>query len=118
MFPAPASFLGAAAAVLSFPSISNMAEMYCMAGKYQRLSSTALQPTSSFLSKTKEWKSVDEGLAELQGMKRRDLIQLYFECDSDDTIAMLSNVVKRKSYDGYLLDNGPVLVSMIVLNFS
>jgi hypothetical protein len=108
---APASFLGAAAAVLSLSSISNMAEMYSMAGKYQRRSATPMQPPSMALSKAKEWKSIDEGLAELQCMKRRDLIQLYLECDSGDTVAMFNNAMKRRSYDGYLLDNGPVLVS-------
>ena len=117
MFPAPASLLGAAAAILSFSSVSNIAEMYQTVGKHQRLSSAsaaasnASRAPSSVLAESKDWKSVEEGLTQLQRMSRRELIELYLNCDSDDTLKLFNNAKQSKVYDGYLLDNGPVLVS-------
>jgi len=108
MFPTPVSFIGAAAAVLSFSSMSNMVEMYHAVWKHKSVTET---PKPSMVTKRSEWKSPDDALLNLQKMSRRELIQLYLECDKGDTAAFFGGNSKRKAYDGYLLDNGPVLVS-------
>lgn len=114
LFPLlPVSLLGAASAILSFSSISNMLEMYNTVGRHQRLTSVAISSSSaaSILTEAKTWISVDEAVLELRKMPRRELIQLYLECRSDEAFGVFNAARENISYDGYLLDNGPVLVS-------
>jgi hypothetical protein len=115
MFSAPVSLLGAAAAVLSFSSISNMVEMYHAVGQHHRRSAPVEGLSPPILSKLQKWKSVDDSVTELQKMSRREIIQLYLECDSGDTSALF-NTKKENIYDGYLLDNGPILVRCFLDN--
>lgn len=86
--------------------------MYRSVKEYHRhrpTNSNTFQPCST---NTKHWKSVDEGLSELQKMSRRQLIQLFLECKSQETMSFNSGDASEETvvYDGYLLNNGPVLV--------
>ena len=95
-----------------------MAETYRAAMQHHDIFSGSARTTSTanavpnVTNKVKKWKSIDEGLEELRKMSRRELIQLYLELECDDcTLKPFSDAKRDKSYDGYLLDNGPVLVS-------
>lgn len=63
---------------------------------------------------------MDEAVAGLSGMNRKELVELFLRCDppSDARELAFEDGEKREEdgggcwvYDGYLLDNGPILVS-------
>ena len=60
------------------------------------------------------WESLDEAIDELQTMKRKALISLFLDCEHPDIndLAAVSQQTNGNGwvYDGYLLDNGPILV--------
>lgn len=94
-----------------------MIEMYHTVGRHRRLTSGAIPSSSAngplpILSKAKVWKTVDEAVSELQKMPRRELIRLYLECRSDETFDVFNAARESISYDGYLLDNGPLVSNM------
>lgn len=120
MFLLPISLLGGAAAILSFSSLSNMAQTYFAVKQHHnnisvstRKSSAANTAQSIYVAdRMKKWKSVDEGLDELRRMSRRELVELYLELESVNcTLKMFRNAKRDTRFDGYLLDNGPILVS-------
>ena len=57
------------------------------------------------------WNSSDECLAALQGMKRKELKKLFLHCEAPDLQSGLALCDGEDGweYDGFLLDNGPIL---------
>jgi hypothetical protein len=117
------ALVGAAAAVLSFSSVTNMVEMYQTSRQHHQGLAPSTQSSAnhdegmsrgsiSLAAKAKQWKSVSEGLSELRKMPRRELIQLFLQCENPDSLALFNHDANNQNvaYDGYLLDNGPILV--------
>lgn len=138
--PQPLSTLAIAAAgattiILSAASMSNMYETYSLVQHHKkRLMSSpstlsaaskrrALPPSSpsSAASKYQTWTTIDEALVGLKNMKKRDLLDVFLHCDppaiSDLGISSDDDDEGEGGtrYDGYLLDNGPILTP--VTNF-
>lgn len=123
VFPALASSMGAAAAVLCFSSVSNMFEMYQTLQQHHQCLAPSTQSSAthdegmsrasiSLAAKARKWKSVSEGLTELRKMPRRELIQLFLQCENTESLALFNHDTNQQHavYDGYLLNNGPILV--------
>ncbi|KAL7476485.1 hypothetical protein ACHAW6_002341 [Cyclotella cf. meneghiniana] len=128
VFPALASSMGAAAAVLCFSSVSNMFEMYQTLQQHHQCLAPSTQSSAthdegmsrasiSLAAKARKWKSVSEGLTELRKMPRRELIQLFLQCENTESLELFNHDANQQNavYDGYLLNNGPILTH--VTNF-
>jgi hypothetical protein len=73
------------------------------------------------------WKTMDDAAMELSSMKKRELVRLFLHCDPPSNLlnlAFCNSGIKESEgkvnddwagYDGYLLDNGPILTH--VTNF-
>lgn len=66
------------------------------------------------------WKSPEEVLEGLSRMKKRELLELFLRCDApsvDDHLVFSGDDDGEEGgswrYDGYLLDNGPILVRIV-----
>ena len=91
-------------AILSSASIFNIYETYSLIKGYpQQLQS------SDVVSKRNKWKTTDEAVNGLSNMKKKELIELYLQCEPPDLPSDISYYNDKYQYDGYLLDNGPVL---------
>ena len=83
-----------------------MYETYALVQQYRQPLSL---PSSSSLAKT--WKSTDEALEGLRKMKKKDLVELFLHCEPPAKSELaFSDGEQDWRYDGYLLDNGPILV--------
>eukprot|EP00804_Cyclotella_cryptica_P001960 CCRYP_007385-RA/>CCRYP_007385-RA protein AED:0.01 eAED:0.01 QI:41/1/1/1/1/1/2/2078/257 len=119
--------MGAVAAALCFSSFMNMIEMYqTLQQHHQRLPPSSQSATHnermsrasvSLPTNAKQWKSVSECLTELREMPRRELIELFLQCENPKSLAFFHRNANKQNmvYDGYLLDNGPILTH--VTNF-
>ncbi len=102
---------GMVTGILSFASIYNMYEMQSIvAGQRNEHISC-----SSLLTRVNEWKSINEVTINLKKMSRRELIELYLECDPPGEEFHLTD--SAWVCDGYLLGNGPILVSDFFIVF-
>jgi hypothetical protein len=98
-------------------SVYNMYEMFALARRHNRKQSPQISSpllNSDMMSQAASWESLDEAIDELQTMKRKDLITLFLDCEHPDIndLAVTSEKTNEDDwvYDGYLLDNGPILV--------
>lgn len=119
--------IGAATVILSAASISNIYETYSLVQMHQQNQllmpsppsslSEVVAPSSSIISS--KWKTIDEAVHDLSNMKKRDLVELFLHCDAPDIMSDIrfcsNDDGKNWRYDGYLLDNGPILTP--VTNF-
>lgn len=93
-----------------------MYEMFTLARRHNRKQSPQISSplNSDMMSQAASWKSLDEAIGELRTMKRKDLISLFLDCEHPDVndLAVTSQQTNEDDwvYDGYLLDNGPILV--------
>lgn len=108
---------GAATFLLSAASLSNVYEMHSTVSQHQlhqrqlegsRSTSTvsSASMTSQILERTRQWKTTVDARIGLQNMSRQDLIQLFLQCETPSL-----DELSGYTCDGYLLDNGPILVS-------
>jgi len=100
--------------ILSSASIFNIYETYSLIKGYpQQLQSTSIPDV---VSKRNKWKTTDEAVNGLSNMKKKELVELYLQCEPPDLSSDISYYNNKKGYqyqyDGYLLDNGPVLTSV------
>ena len=90
--------------------------MFTLARRHNRKRSLQISSplNSDMMSQAASWKSLDEAIDELRTMKRKDLISLFLDCEHPDIndLAVVSQQTTGNDcvYDGYLLDNGPILV--------
>lgn len=90
--------------------------MFTLARRHNRKRSLQISSplNSDMMSQAASWKSLDEAIDELRTMKRKDLISLFLDCENPDIndLAVTSQQTNEDDwvYDGYLLDNGPILV--------
>lgn len=96
---------GFATVVLSSCSIYNMYEMQSIVDS-QRTEQTSF---SFLLNMLNDCKSIDDATSKLKKMTRSELIELYLGCDAPDEEFQLKDDAWK--CDGYLLENGPILVS-------
>jgi len=97
-------------------SVYNMYEMFALARRHNRKQSPQISSplNSDMMSQAASWESLDEAIEELRTMKRKDLISLFLDCEHPgiNDLAVTSEKTNEDDwvYDGYLLDNGPILV--------
>ena len=90
--------------------------MFTLARRHNRKRSPQISSplNSDMMSQAVSWESLDEAIDELRTMKRKDLISLFLDCEHPDIndLAVTSEKTNEDDwvYDGYLLDNGPILV--------
>ena len=110
-----AAVAGAATVILSAASVSNVYETYSLVRQRRRqLQQTPPESPSHppSVAQTEGWASADEAVEGLSRMKKRDLVELFMHCDSPETSGLaFCDEGEGWRYDGYLLDNGPILVS-------
>ncbi|KAL3805740.1 hypothetical protein ACHAW5_003820 [Stephanodiscus triporus] len=117
---------GATALILSVASISNICETRAIVQQHRQGRRLDSWPQSSPPAPPKKsWKSTDEAVAGLSGMNRKELVELFLRCDPPSDareLAFEDDGDEREEggggcwvYDGYLLDNGPILTR--VTNF-
>ncbi|KAL7548505.1 hypothetical protein ACHAWF_011797 [Thalassiosira exigua] len=113
--------VGTASVVLSYASISNIYETYALVQQRRQQLQLSRDATlrSSAVSEATAWKSADECLEGLLKMSRKDLVDLFLHCEAPDVrdLAFIDGVDADQhwEYDGFLLDNGPILTP--VTNF-
>jgi len=109
--------------------MSNMYETYALVQHHRHpsphsSSSSAAALSSSSLassppavvSKAKAWRTIDDALEGLENMKKKDLVELFLHCNSPSISDLaFGDGEQEMRYDGYLLDNGPILTP--VTNF-
>jgi len=98
--------------ILSSASIFNIYETYSLIKGYpQQLQLSTSIP--DVVLKRNKWKTTDEAVNGLSNMKKKELVELYLQCEPPDLSSDISYYNNKKGcqyqYDGYLLDNGPVL---------
>jgi len=98
--------------ILSSASIFNIYETYSLIKGYpQQLQLSSTIP--EVVSKRNKWKTTDEAVHELSNMKKKELVDLYLQCEPPDLSSDIAYYNDKKGYqyqyDGYLLDNGPIL---------
>lgn len=91
--------IGGAVFLLSSASVNNVYETYSLIQmrKDDGPASIGLPPCA--------WGSREEALDDLQAMSKRQLVEAFMQCDEPSTSDLDGCV-----YDGFLLENGPVLV--------
>lgn len=111
--------VGVATIILSSASVSNMYETYAIVKQHKRQlqisspSPSSPQLKSEVVSKSRCWETIDEAVNGLSNMKKKELIELFIHCNPPDLDKDLVcyHLGGGWVYDGYLLDNGPILVS-------
>ena len=98
--------VGVATIILSSASVSNMYETYAIVKQHKRQLQIS-SPSSSC------WETIDEAVNGLSNMKKKELIELFIHCNPPDldTDLVCYHQGGGWVYEGYLLDNGPILVS-------
>ena len=109
--------VGVATIILSSASVSNMYETYAIVKQHKRQlhisSPSSPQLKSQVVSKSRCWETIDEAVNGLSNMKKKELIELFIHCNPPDldTDLVCYHQGGGWVYEGYLLDNGPILVS-------
>lgn len=92
--------------------------MFALARRHNRKQSPQISSplNSDMMSQAASWESLDEAIEELRTMKRKDLISLFLDCEHPgiNDLAVTSEKTNEDDwvYDGYLLDNGPILTTI------
>ena len=131
ILPQPMAAIATAAVgatiLLSAASVSNMYETYAIVKQHTRQlqlssssSSSSPQLIPEVVSKSRCWKTIDEAVNGLSNMKKKELVELFLHCNNPDLDTELVCYHQGGGwiYDGYLLDNGPILVSEPKINHS
>ena len=128
ILPQPMTAIATAAVgatiLLSAASVSNMYETYAIVKQHTRqlqLSSSSSSPQlPEVVSKSRCWKTIDEAINGLSNMKKKELVELFLNCNHPDLDTELVCYHQGGGwiYDGYSLDNGPILVSEPITNRS
>ena len=88
-----------------------MYETYALVQQHSRWLSL---PASSPPAVSQTWKSTDETGEGLSKMKRQELLELFlrYDCPLVSDVLFSDDSAHEWDYDGYILDNGPILVSI------